>query len=419
MLAANVVSAALVDELIHLRNVWQYWTSVKSKLKRIGRRTATTSLVAILATALLFVLEMTVVIITQQREFLSRKYDFNLRGVHPAGTGRGMALYLSRLALERECVVPVTQSENQRRNFHISVCFKEDNQIGQNVTGGDISIGSWYHSFGSEHEVQWAGNSLSLSVRAEVYSKIDESKARESWRLGFDNKDNERFDAAKYKHLRIIYGAIEKACNIEDDEEATLTRCAEMLEGLKQLDAVQTTKEVVWSWKKGRKREQVEGVISRFNVKDMGDDMYSALKRASRAEFVTSGAIMEVEGKGSYLAGKNGRKSDGLPGILTEDGRVAGVWLLLMLVCFGLITLLVLRWWLKPVRLMFLATNNILEFSLQTDENEVVEPTENCIEGCLDDMENGTHETFASPDDDSSGDSYTTFEDGNFGHIKI
>lgn len=413
MIAANVVSAAMVEEVTHIRNIWAYWSKLKGKLRPVGRRTAVTSLVALITATFMLGMEVIVVFITQQIVFFSTRHAYNIRGIHPAGTSRNISSSIRKIAVNRECVTSIWANERQRRTFHVRTCQNYAELLSVNVTGGDILVGSWYTRYGSYHEISWKENVITMSLWSEIVSRTQDAEMEEPLRILFDVRENANYEASRYKHQRIIYGAIEWACNI-NDISLRWQRCEEILRGLKEKGWEKKSMSMEQIFGKMGKSEEIEGVVSKFFVKDLGDQMFDALRRNFQTELIASGAIEEVEGLQKY-ADPDGLIVDGKEGLLTDIGRVSGVWMMIVLVCIGSLVLVFLRWWLKPISLSFLASQNVLEFSFE----QTFEHQSNNNNHSLSYAGNKTEEEPTSSSSLQSEQFYTHFGEGNSGNIQV
>lgn len=364
LFASNLVSAVLVDEITHLRNVWYHlWGkgSMPTKPDDISgatRRRIMASVVALFIAVLLFAAEVIAIILTQPATTMSTSSQYNLKGVQPAGTHSGMSKFIRRTSSERGCVPPFMVPQKQKRNFDLSACFKLSS-LSVHADPEDVSdvieIGSWFHRGGSDHNITFGDAFYIVQVRAEIFTNTDissESNEVQAWKILFENRDTENLDHALYVQRRFIYAAVEWSCNQDFSEKA----CPEIVDDFDEQS--EKVKRVIklWRGKEEDVSEEVMGRVTRYRVRINAP--FTAVNSGIR-ELMTSAAIEEVAGVAPYQSVIDDTTVQGLDGLLSEEGRVAGVLLVFVaLLCF-FVVLHILRCVFKPVSLGLVAMEQV------------------------------------------------------------
>lgn len=357
--ATNVIYACLVDELSHFRNIWAHLHAVRrrrgnDRRSLTSRQRAVASLVVISITLGLFVAEVVAVVLTQPILVKSTKYEYNVKGIQPIGTSRGVARFIRRVAGDRTCVSPIMTRGNQPRNFVLGACSvleTTETLSGEEDVSAKVEVGSWYHSGGSDHNVTFGeGAFFNLRIRAEIFLDANDGGSR---KVFFENRDNEDLDQSKYIHERFIYSSLEWLCNKDFSKKG----CEELVMELQQKSRKEKRDIVLWRGKKDDVIDlNVTGLVTTFTV---GMNAPWRAMNSGIRELYASGGILEVTGRARYQNVLNDTEEDGIPGLISEEGRVAGV--VLLLIVFGLlfIVLLAIRRVFKPISIAHMAMKHI------------------------------------------------------------
>lgn len=370
--------AALVDEVAHFRNIWCHIRSTHqfkrdkqngSWNKRVNRLRAITSAVFLIVSILLLVAEVVAVLITQPLTVETSETQYNLQGVQPMGASIGVSKYVLRRVREGVCTVPVMGSSRQNRNFLIKTCFIITEEMTlQSVRdlSSTISVGSWYHSGGSDHRVMFDQVSvLNISIRSELFPKIGSTDLPR--RITYKSLDNAQMDHARYIHRRFIHATAEWSCNQQYSERT----CSQVVDELKESSKKQEERIYKWKGHKGDIHENVTGLVSTFETKINAP--YWAIMDGVR-ELITSGGIHETKGPVTYHVITDDSSEDGVPGLLSEQGRVVGLLPISLILAGSFCALLILRFTLKPISLTSAAMGHVAEEWVNNeDESELAE----------------------------------------------
>lgn len=349
--------AFLLDELYHFRNICSHIQSVL--LKKTDTRKATVPqrnegnndtnhkiqshpfltsvLVLTIATGLLAA-DVFVVYLTQPRTVFSTKSQYNLRATQPAFTDQGFTRYVRRLSRDRPCLTPVFVNAVQKREYTLSVCVISDIVENHGNTGvyvGPLSISSWFHRGGSDHEVKFGTSRLYFRQNAMVYASGAETR-----RLLFKTVDPD-LTLTRFLHELVIYNILEVSCT----EKQSLLTCAQIVGKLIKLGQEDIESEVeVWRARKGARLERVRGVRSRYNV-----TLVIPWKSVDNgvSPLTSTAVVEEVHGDGWYSNITSEEEHTNINGLISEEVRVAGlvalVFLFLVFCCVVLVVRLVLR----------------------------------------------------------------------------
>lgn len=353
--ALAISSASSVDALVHLRHLFQQFCFTTSRRETVDiyqepskQQRIMASAAVLVVAVLLFVAEVASVLLTQQTEGFSEKYQYNLRAVHPVGTHASMSRFILRDSKNTGCVTPVIREAEQTRHFAINACFKyediksSDSSDSSRILSQNITVSSWYHMGGSDHEISSGEGIRKLSIRVRMFSSTEDGRAR--W-LKFSNLDDEQKSHAKYLHDQAISAAAHWSCN----QDFSTRTCSEIKEEIRIISSNLETREILlWETKKDPRTLNVTGIVTVFAVQM--NSPFSSMG-AGLAPLATSAAVLEVQDKGGYLLVSNEEEEDGVPGLLVENGRVAGIVLFAIIVVGLLILLVMTRLWLKPTSL--------------------------------------------------------------------
>jgi len=163
----------------------------------------------------IFGAEGTVVFVTRDRKFSSTADDFNLRGVSPTGTTEEISTRIRFFSEDRLCMIPIPSRrkiiQQQHLHFHIAGCVEYDSGpriLPSGANRSTVTLRSWYHQGGSDHNVSFAEKWYSVKTRAMVYMERDASMKR----ILFNRSTNWRRDTA-FLHNVSIHLAMQSSCN--------------------------------------------------------------------------------------------------------------------------------------------------------------------------------------------------------------
>lgn len=353
-------TAFLVSEISHFRNVWHHFrttrfrstsppavTTPNSETRQIpiiSRRRAYMSIMVISISTGLFAADVVTVLLTQPRIFTSNTFQYNLKAKHPVATKIDLAKFVRRVTMDRPCVSPVFADSTLKRNFQINSCILlEENKVlnEDNDISDTIKISSWFHRGGSDHNVTVGEAFISISLRANLLPTEGQGLAR---RILFENVDDDDRTHTQYLHELVIYGAIDWACK----QNFSAKTCTELNEELQMSSSKEIRRIVLWRGRKDYRTSDVVGLTTTCNI---GINAPFRALSAGLRYLITTAVIEETTGKGAYSRVRDDVEEDGIKGLLSEEGRVAGVFLFLCLLMVLCIVLIGLRWWFKPISL--------------------------------------------------------------------
>lgn len=358
----GVQVAFLVDEFYHFRNVFSHVTGRKTDDNRRGQRDSVKgktllSVVVLCIGLALMAADVFAVYLTQPSNVYSWKENqYNLRGIQPIGTDQGITRWVTRLSRDRSCVTPTFSDSGQKREFSLSPCIMYDfKEAHTKVTDtiDEITVRSFFHRGGSDHRVTFGDAAISIRKRTYLYVAGNNNRDAFAKRLTFETKETEDLAYTKHLHALFIYSVLEVNCN---EEEATVS-CKERVE---QLNARGGEHEIVeeeitfWRSRKKDATAVIRGVESRYRISL--DNPFTSVDNAINALVVTS-AIREVRGPGTYIDITSEEVDTDIRGLISEEGRVAGLVALVSIFGFFAVVLIVLRLVLRPVSLPELAWN--------------------------------------------------------------
>lgn len=380
--AKYLLYAMMVDEMSHFHSVLRYLRGGTRRAKTtaafIGRRKSIIISIVVLSIMLLiFVCDVIAVIVTQQTEIHSSENEFNLQGVHPAGTTRGNAKFIKRTALERGCVSPVILRARRQRNFIILACFsvekkealtKEEDMI------EEITIGSWYHRGGFDHNITFEDASIHLHMRAlmfpsvKIYDEEHQKQNESARRIMFESRDTPDMDHALYVQQRFMYAAMERNCNDYNDT----VDCRQILNEITFSSRNVTSNITLWSTKSGRYAyETATGLETKFRVPIV--DPFGTIDGAL-GDLVTSAVIQEKNGVAEYERVIDDLHEDGMKGLMTEEIRTAGLALISIVLAIFLCALIIMRYICRPISLASIAATQMNDGSLVSDASSSEPP---------------------------------------------
>lgn len=318
--------------------------------------TLTLSIALLLLGICIFVVDVVVIMLTQPRTKLSTFEQYNLRGVHPIIADQGLALYISRMVVDRPCVSPYMAKRAQTRRFLLYVCADLSERTGGLETSEiakDISIQSFFHIAGADHNVTFGPWWFSIRVRVDLLLSEEEGGKRH---LLFQSLDSGSFAHTRYIHQVVVHRGKEKACNKTWD--APLTKFCGSMSNSTEPTSWAPVKRQVTLWP--NKTEEVVGVESLFKNINMPGP-YLTLKRGV-ALLLPSLAIYETTGPARYSLSQNDSlEENAIEHLLAEGERVAGVASLAGVSVLFILILLCLRLWLQPVSLGSVAVTKVDE----------------------------------------------------------
>lgn len=377
----RLMSAFFFSQITHFRNIFRHISTPKatsrerhsipsdpsvsmptSRESAMGRATSVPSVTLTLSIGLLllgicmFVVDVVVIMLTQPRTKLSTHEQYNLRGVHPILPDQGLALYISRMVVDRPCVSPYMAKRAQTRRFLLYVCSDVSERVGGILTSEiakDISIRSFFHIAGADHNVTFGNWWISIRVRVDVLLSEEEGGKRH---LLFQSLDSGSFAHTRYLHQVVVHRGKEKACNKTWDDP--LAKFCGSMPNTTEPTSWGPVKQEVTLWP-GR-TEQVVGVESLFRNSNMPGP-YLSLKRGI-ALLYPSMAIYETTGMARYAPSRNESiEETSIAHLLAEGERVAGVASLAGVSILFILILLCLRLWLQPASLGSIAVTKVDE----------------------------------------------------------
>lgn len=353
--------ACLVDELFHFRHLISRVFEGKHTHKNLltesresSKRRMLTGVTVLLIAVSLMAADVFAVYLTQpSKEGSYRHHQYNLRGVQPIASDHGVSKWVNRLSRERTCVTPAFTEGEQRRKFVLSVCFmfsfhREHDSFDDTID--EVNVTSFYHTGGSDHIVQFGQANITLMTRTLIYVNDNNHLKREAFvdRINFATNDTENLDFSKYTHELFIYSAMEFNCN----QENKVHTCAELVNTVTRKHEIVEKDIFLWQGRKKDEYRTVKGVRSTYKV-SMNNPFETFDKGI--AALTTTSAIVEGKGSGTYSSVKTEEELDDIPGLLEEEGRVAGLLALSSILAIGFLILIILRVTLKPASLGGLA----------------------------------------------------------------
>lgn len=353
--------AFLVDEFYHFRNVVKHLvgrrstTRLQSEENRTVRKRTYTSLIIVLIALGLMAADVFAVYLTQPNLVFSKKDEYNLRGIQPIVTDRGLTKWIRRLARDRICVTPVFTASDQERQFVVSACInfrteKAHDSVDELTDNMNITVSSFYHMAGNDHYITFGQARMHIRVRAFLYlaDKGKESGARRFYFVNEAMPDNNGFE--KFLHELFIYSVMEESCNQKKDNVSTSQfSCDEVVASKSILDGRVVEKEIsLFHKRNGEEIRNVTGYQTTYKV-TMNNPFFSVDNGVN--PLVATALFQENSSKGTYLNLTTDKVIDQLEGLITEEGRMAGLILFLTIFIIFSITLIILRSTLQPVSL--------------------------------------------------------------------
>ncbi|CAN8069618.1 unnamed protein product [Agarophyton chilense] len=288
-----------------------------------------TVLMVVLALSI-FLLDGSLIILTQPNQYPSEQYEYNLLGSHPIGADDGLGKFLRRNARERPCITPVFYESNPIRNYSLSTChtfdLREAHQQAEDSVNY-VKIGSWFHKGGSDHHISFGNASIKIKARAIIYGAEGGT-----WRLLFPILYNNHIRITHYLHQRVIGKILKDSCRAERSPRS----CSELIVG-HRIDLKLVTKEILLWVPRNRginRKEHVRGLETtvRAGIKQPWETVFQSL-----GPLMTTELIQEVKGPSSYAHIATEEERQGIPGLLyLERRKVSAV---LLLLCFPIAAL--------------------------------------------------------------------------------
>lgn len=350
-------TAFALDELAHFRNVWAFITC-RFRTSPRTRRVASNSLIIALLGLSLLAAEVFAVFLTQPRRVFTTQYQYNLRGLQPAGTSIEMARHIDRVSTKKRCVTPSMTKSNQSREYSISACIKRDS-IRKMDKLDDVAkyveVGSWFHEAGSDHVVTFGNETQFGQHSIQTRASIMQGTIGVTKGLLFYNRDTDNMTHASYLQMYMIRSAIEWNCEQGFESRSCNTMKLEL-----KIEGRDPSNETIVLWEQGDEdvTKEVRGIVTRFIINIRRP--YLAIEDALSV-FAASAVIEEVRGKGMYVSMENGQREHGIEKLVSEEGRVAGIFLLIFIFIGLMMILIVLRILLRPVSLAQIAREIVPE----------------------------------------------------------
>ncbi|CAN8073507.1 unnamed protein product [Agarophyton chilense] len=394
--------AIRVDGLLHFNGKWITLRDRSSSSRRRNKNIVMT-LCAVVVASLIFLVDMGAVVLTQPKQYSSKAYNYNLKGIHPIGSDLGRGKFLRRNAMERPCVTPVFLRSNPSRNFSLSVCHtlklkKAHSRVRDSVSF--VKIGSWFHKGGSNHQITFGNASIKITTRAFLYGAEGGTR-----RLLFPNLYQNYMSFTHYLHQVLVYTILEENCNNKDSMESCENAVTE------HRTEANPVKKVInlWMTRNGRATEDVQGLETTLRFTINTRPWLTVFK--SIGPLMTAELIEEVEGPALYSHLTTEETEDGIPGLIVEERRPLGVFTMLFCTLFMLLTLVGLKRILRPVFLADRAWDNYEKTVLSNLETESKSSSDFVnlgIEVMLDGKSSAEDTSFQTPGT-SSGDPNSLF----------
>jgi len=347
-------AAYVLDEISHFRSLWRYATSPVDPQKSIyskifGRRKAHISLLIVTIPVIVFIVDVIAVYVTQPTDFFSPSSQHNLRGMQPVGTRLGRARRIRQNTAERPCISPLHFRELRQRFFKIFSCTTYDTNraLFKDVDLSEtITIGSWYHYGGNDHNISFGDGWHSVSVRPSIL--VNNGEEVRMKRILF-NSTEDVMNNTKYLHDVTIYATMEWACN----KNFSRAGCSQLVSELRPISSVVQHRQILLWTRDGQEvTTNATGLVSSYEIRLNAP--YRAVSDGMRV-LVASSAVLEVRDTGWYEDELDGTQQLVIPRLLSETGRVAGIYMLLLILLSLIFLLAVIRCLLNPVSLAFLA----------------------------------------------------------------
>lgn len=356
----RILQAVLISETTHLRNLSRNLVrSRRISNSVLARSSYCISFAVLVFAVVLFAADVVIVVLTQPIITRSKGGQYTLESIHPITTDMTTSAKIYRAISRRPCITPVMPDSPQSRNFVIVACISITERKARplsSIPPANITIASWFHPGGSDHAITTPLNAFKIRVRAQIIMDVADGGSR---RLIFHVNDTSDYIAARYLHILTMNAALNWACQ---SNISILKWCEDTANSESFLSPSWRTivKEIsYWNGRNNNTLFNIAGVESFFPVNFPNAE--GALRIALHP-LVSSGAIVEKTSVNHATFTRVVNDSDytsEIAGLIQEEGRPAGVTVLILVVS-GLSMLLVgLRIWLKPVSLGMLAINNV------------------------------------------------------------
>lgn len=332
--------------------------SVREARAASRRQVLLSSLILIIAIALLAA-DVLAVYLTQPLVFESSTLQYNLRGTQPAFTNMGLARFIHRLTKDAPCITPTFVSPKQQRKYSLSACVGKTSDImhGENEAFvGNVTVSSFFHEGGSDHFATFSDDPTFVDRNAPLRSSAFHvrqramlySFAQKRYRLLFETS-SDVFELTRYLHDVFIYETLERSCN-GVHSNSTCNDLAASLQTLERHTVVRSVEK--WAARGGSVTANVSGLESTYRVRL---ESAGVAIDFGAAPLSTTAHIHETEGEGLYSNITHEARISGLPGLLSEDGRVIGLAAFSILLVAAWMLLLTLRMTLQPISLAAMA----------------------------------------------------------------
>ena len=402
----GVQNAVLVDGFTHLRSMFAVIKNLRIKANSVPTLNRKRFLLGLLMFSIALALiaaDILAVYLTQPYVVSSSDSEYNIKVSQPIGTNSGVGRAARRLSQERPCVTPIFTHGPQNRNFSVSACIsykKNEAHTGETDVIDQVTIGSWYHAAGSDHEISFGQAAINITTRAFLY--FSENSTR---RLLYETKDTEDLQYAKYLQSLFIHSCIEISCNQDPSKN-----CEQLVGELSNTTAIQEKEILLWSSREEDKIEVARGVVTTYSV-NLTNNPYSTIDRGM-FPLVSTAVMEEVQGPAKYALTSTDELQENVDGLLIEEGRVAGLWAMLIGFICVLFILIVLRFMLRPVSIGAMAwelANN--EADAETDIMDMAS-RELSLKGKLDLRSCSSHSVGSHVNQPSPGSALEPLEEG-------
>lgn len=312
--------------------------------------------------AALIAAEVLAVYITQPFKVYASASRYNLRGVQPVLTTDSAAVEVDVLTEKKRCVSPMMPGSNHSRDYSLFACVNRARDTAlsrENHRSTYVQLESWFHKAGSDHYITYGNDRGNGTHEISTRASIMQSALGINSGLMFEVNQTLLAQHARFLHARAVQVAVEKQCDTypsPDCQKNILDKCS--------VGKATARKKTITLWEVKEDTgvqvpvtESVEGIVSRFQVELRAPG--TVLAEAFRI-FASSAAIEEVvDGEGMYVSMPHGEEYHSMEGLASEEGRIAGVVLLGLILIAMLALLVLLRVFLRPVSMAHLARDAI------------------------------------------------------------
>lgn len=355
--------AFVLDEVHHFRNLWRLVRRDPSTRRNNFRRiVAYNSLIILAIAGALLAAEVFAVYLTQPVRIYTTESQYNVKGLQPAGTSQNSSRRSDVFTKKRRCITPSMAQSNQSREYSLNACVWRNYAMELNEQtdiATRIAITSWYHPAGSDHRIEFSNGTVTGYHSVDSRATIMQGREGSTKALAFALDENHE-EKAQYLQKYFMLIVLETECNTDGSWS-----CKKTMEYFNNSDNVNidSQEKEIHMWEIGEEYDQRYKNEKRQGVRTTFTDVhvrkpFSAVQDALHV-FVTSSVIKEVKGKGMYINLETGEDEFGIAKLVSEEARVAGLLLLLIIMLALFIFLVLLRVVLRPTSLAELARSTM------------------------------------------------------------